>query len=72
MIFDPDLNQKPYSADIGRVSFLSTLPLSSVVEQLTVNQRVVGSNPTAAATTLNLKPPIEAVFLYLISSQVCN
>lgn len=36
-----------------RVEFRpSTLPHSSVVEQLTVNQRVVGSNPTAAAMFL--------------------
>lgn len=32
------------------VSFVIELPHSSAVEQLTVNQRVVGSNPTAAAT----------------------
>ena len=38
------------------------LPHSSVVEQLTVNQRVVGSNPTAAATILGSQSRLRAGF----------
>lgn len=68
---DPPMLQ-PHRDDVGfslnhwSLQKLDSGPVAQLVEQLTFNQWVTGSNPVGL-TTQSLKHPVSGIFLYLRS-----
>ena len=62
----PPLGPDAHFADaLGRIS-IPRCRIAQSVEQLTVNQRVLGSSPSAAAIDLNLKHVLRGAFFWFV------